>query len=104
MYMIQAAYNPQEVLSPLMKRFGRQLQCEKADGFGHMVTVVSEALDVNRTDARHLVLVLASCGLVDFEQERDFEMGDREDRLVPAGPASPEAPSCRGVWRIGPCV
>ncbi|NLF32522.1 MAG: hypothetical protein GX591_16725 [Planctomycetes bacterium] len=99
--MIQAAYNPQEVLSPLMQRFGRQLRCEKADGFGQMVTVVSEALDVNRTDARHLVLVLASCGLVDFEGEEDFVTADRDMQTVGA---SSEDPTSKGVWRIGPSV
>ncbi len=99
MNMIQAAYNPQEVLSPLMQRFGRQLRCEKADGFGQMVTVVSEALDVNRTDARHLVLVLASCGLVDFEQEQGAEAPARDEEPVSAGLAS-----SRGVWHIGPSV
>ncbi|MFW6145798.1 MAG: hypothetical protein ACOC7R_00525 [Planctomycetota bacterium] len=87
-----------------MKRFGRQLRCEKADGFGQMVTVVSEALDVNRTDARHLVLVLASCGLVNFEEEQAAEMVDRKERLISAAAPAVEAPSCKGVWRIGPSV
>lgn len=105
--MMQCGYNPQEVLSPLMQRFGRSLRCGRSEGFGRMVTAVSEALHVNRTNARHLVQSLASSGLVDFEMDLPaVSVAERERQFVPAGPAQvPESASAStGVWRIGPSV
>jgi len=103
--MMQCAYNPQEVLSPLMQRFGRSLRCGRAEGFGRMVTVVSESLHVDRADARRLVLSLVSGGLVDFEQDQPaVSVGARERRFVPAGPAQAPPSASSGKWRIGPSV
>ncbi len=103
--MVQAGYNPQEVLSPLMQRFGRSLRCSRAEGFGRMVTAVSEALEVNRTTARRLVQSLASGGLIDFECASSAgRYGEREP--VPGGAPTSGGPSSAdsraGIWRIGP--
>ena len=103
--MGQCEYNPQEVLSPLMQRFGRCLRCDKAEGYGRMVTTVSEALHVSRTNAQHLVESLASAGLVEFEQDQPaVSVAKRERQFVPAGPARAPASPGSGVWRIGPSV
>jgi hypothetical protein len=107
--MVRCAYNPQEVLSPLMQRFGRHLRGGRAEGFNQMVAAVSEALRVEKTSARYLVQALASAGLIDFELDSPIGPDGRpEGPLVSGKPATAAsvraAVGAAGVWRIGPSV
>ena len=105
--MVQSPYNPQEVLSPLMKRLGRILQGRRDEGFDRMVTVVREELQVDGEHARRLVESLEYYGLVVYEQTPPT---DRQEFVLTAGrPSSREAlalesPVSSGAWRIGPSV
>lgn len=105
--MVQCGYNPQEVLSPLMQRFGRRMHCGRAEGFSRMVSTVSEDLHIDRTAARRLVQQLASAGLIDFESDSAGESRYAE-ALVGVAAGADESPassaSLPGVWRIGPCT
>lgn len=104
--MVQSAYNPQEVLSPLMQRFGRHLHGERVECLNRMVSVVSEALDVDATYARSLVRALVSAGLIDFEREDvsdEFARTDADEMpSVARGEAADPEHVPVGAWRIGP--
>lgn len=103
--MVQAAYNPQEVLSPLMQRFGRHLRSERSEGMNRMVSAVSEELCVDATYARRLIQALASAGLIDFEQDEGRSEDATPANLPGVTPqAEPEPAVPTGVWRIGPSL
>lgn len=99
--MIRNAYNCQEVLSPLMARFGRRLRGERGETYEELVTTVCEALDVQRETAQHLVEALASAQLIDFERTDCPEVvrvggrGESEEHAE-------ELDKQFGVWSLGP--
>ena len=100
--MVRCAYNLQEALSPLMQKFGWNLRSGRTEGIDRMIAAVSESLEVDRGIARHLVLSLASSGLIDFERT-----GSLPAPMVgppPAGKTPPPSMSQKepGTWHIGP--
>lgn len=106
--MPKAPYNPQEVLSPLMSRFGRTLPGERDETFEQMVQSVSEQLDVDHTHAAQLLEKLESAGLLRYEGPSPVEhepfvtwTGEPVDEQLTEGA---QAPAPAGAWHIGPKV
>lgn len=106
--MVQSPYNPQEVLGPLMRRFGRHLDADRDEGFRRMVGAVQEELRVDEEHARQLMQGLQASGLVAYE--RSAPISDTQamvqGQTTPPPPA-PGEPAPRdagrgGSWRIGP--
>lgn len=97
-------YNPQEVLGPLMKRFGRHLPGPRAEGYGKMVPVICEELHVDDPHARQLLDSLVNSHLIAYEVATPATTGDQ---ILPASPSSqahPEANEEQGAWRLGPPI
>jgi hypothetical protein len=99
--MIRIAFNLQEVLAPLMARFGRRLHGERGETYEQIVGTVCEALEVERETGTHLVEALSSAQLLDFERTDKPEVV-----LTASGSAQHgygEQPEKQyGVWSLGP--
>jgi hypothetical protein len=99
--MIRSAFNLQEVLAPLMARFGRRLHGERGETYEKIVVTVSEALEVERETAGHLVAALSSAQLLDFERT------DKPEVVLTAtssshGYGGEDSDKQYGVWSLGP--
>ncbi len=101
--MAGTSYNLQEVLSPLMQKFGRHMPAGRAEGYQRLVSVVSEALEVDRGRAEQLVTSLLSSGLVGFDAA-SAPVGARSPASSHRPGSYVGAESARGVWRIGPSL
>ncbi len=105
--MIERAYNPQEVLGPLMKRFGRVLETRREEGHHQMVRVIREELHVDAPHAERLLESLETSGLVEYEpiagdeEAQPTRAPSNQPSREPTGPL-PDVPRETGCWRIGP--
>lgn len=100
--MIRSAFNLQEVLAPLMARFGRHLHGERGETYEKIVVTVCEALEVEREAGAHLVAALSSAQLIDFERTDQPEvvlMAQGESR---SHGYSEDPNKQYGVWSLGP--
>ena len=98
--MIRSAFNLQEVLAPLMARFGRRLRGERGETYEKIVVTVCEALEVERQAGESLVTALTSAQLLDFERTDQPEVV-----LMTQGQSkgySEEADKQFGIWNFGP--
>lgn len=101
-------YNPQEVLTPLLRRFGRHLHEERDRGFEQMVSAICEDLKVDVEHARKLLRHLECAGLVVYEE---LVMPKRQGAATWEGKPASGAPAVgdermpeASGWRIGPRV
>ena len=104
--MAQGPYNPQEVLSPLMRRLGRRLPGSLGDGYQRMIRVVSEEVRVDLTHAAKLLDGLRNSGLLAYEspgRPSSGEFSSWQSRPNPDADPARLADSS-GAWRIGPCI
>ncbi len=99
--MIRSAFNLQEVLAPLMARYGRRLHGEKGETYEGLVRTVSESLEVDWDTAGHLVTALRSSKLIVFERTDKPEVV-----LMMQTTASgyEETDKEFGVWSLGPTL
>lgn len=106
--MTLGPYNPQEVLAPLLQRFGRHLHGDRDTGFEQMVSAVCEELRVDVEHARSLLRHLECSGLIVFEA---LVMPAGQGAVIWQDKPASGSPARRGgpaagvtAWRIGPCV
>jgi hypothetical protein len=100
--MIRSAFNLQEVLSPLMARYGRRLQGERGETYEKIVVTVCEALDVERETGAHLVAALSSARLIDFERTDQPEVILMVQGESQSHGYSEDSEKQYGVWCLGP--
>ena len=100
--MIRSAFNLQEVLTPLMARFGRRVHGERDETYEKMVGIVCEALEVERETGAHLVAALASAQLLDFERTDRPEVVVMVECEFGAEGSREDSDKQYGVWSLGP--